>query len=153
MLFRSTLSLSHRGSRSPTGNISHEAIYKPASTRDTSVIIQIGKDRADVTPGEGIYEIHIDSFTPETIPMARHADYMSSFGSPVRFETAISDASPVWTRFELSRPKNRLHSNRHRSFVDKSIPAEPPSSSTLGAQAGYIWKRARYKRRVLRSWS
>ena len=30
-------------------------------------------------PGEEIYELYIDSFTPETIPMARLADYMASF--------------------------------------------------------------------------
>jgi len=30
-------------------------------------------------PGEEIYELHIDVFTPETIPMARLADYMTSF--------------------------------------------------------------------------
>jgi hypothetical protein len=29
--------------------------------------------------GEEVYELYIDSFTPETIPMARLADYMSSF--------------------------------------------------------------------------
>ena len=30
-------------------------------------------------PGEEIYELYIDSFTPETIPMARLADYMANF--------------------------------------------------------------------------
>jgi hypothetical protein len=30
-------------------------------------------------PGEEVYEFCIDSFTPETIPMARLADYMASF--------------------------------------------------------------------------
>ena len=30
-------------------------------------------------PGEEIYELYIDAFTPETIPMARLADYMTSF--------------------------------------------------------------------------
>ena len=30
-------------------------------------------------PGEEVYELYIDSFTPETIPMARLADYMASF--------------------------------------------------------------------------
>jgi hypothetical protein len=30
-------------------------------------------------PGEEVYELCIDSFTPETIPMARLADYMASF--------------------------------------------------------------------------
>ncbi|HTX36818.1 MAG TPA: hypothetical protein VME43_17435 [Bryobacteraceae bacterium] len=29
-------------------------------------------------PGEEIYELYIDAFTPETIPMARLADYMTS---------------------------------------------------------------------------
>jgi hypothetical protein len=30
-------------------------------------------------PGEETYELHIDAFTPDTIPMARLADYMASF--------------------------------------------------------------------------
>jgi hypothetical protein len=30
-------------------------------------------------PGEEVYELYIDAFTPETIPMARLADYMASF--------------------------------------------------------------------------
>ena len=30
-------------------------------------------------PGEQVYELYIDAFTPETIPMARLADYMASF--------------------------------------------------------------------------
>jgi hypothetical protein len=30
-------------------------------------------------PGEEVYELYVDSFTPETIPMARLADYMASF--------------------------------------------------------------------------
>jgi hypothetical protein len=30
-------------------------------------------------PGEEVYELYIDSFTPETIPMARLADYMANF--------------------------------------------------------------------------
>ncbi len=30
-------------------------------------------------PGEEVYELYIDSFTPETIPMARLAGYMASF--------------------------------------------------------------------------
>jgi hypothetical protein len=30
-------------------------------------------------PGEGVYELYIDSFTPETIPMSRLAGYMASF--------------------------------------------------------------------------
>ena len=29
--------------------------------------------------GEEVYELYVDSFTPETIPMARLADYMASF--------------------------------------------------------------------------
>jgi hypothetical protein len=29
-------------------------------------------------PGEGVYELYIDSFTPETIPMSRLAEYMAS---------------------------------------------------------------------------
>ena len=30
-------------------------------------------------PGEEVYELYINSFTPETIPMARLADYMANF--------------------------------------------------------------------------
>src|SRR5438067_2181667 len=43
-----------------------------------SATIQTGREFA-VMPSEDTYEFYIDAFTPETIPMARLADYMRSF--------------------------------------------------------------------------
>jgi hypothetical protein len=43
------------------------------------VIIRAGKDSAVVIASEGVYELHIDSFTPGTIPMSRLGGYMASF--------------------------------------------------------------------------
>ena len=44
-----------------------------------SVIIQTGKDRSAIMRGDPIYELYIDSLTPETIPMARLAGYLADF--------------------------------------------------------------------------
>jgi len=86
-----------------------------------SVINRTGKDGVAVMPGEEIYELYIDSFTPETIPMARLADYTASFAELLghrehvhfgRLETGkFEGLLPVWTnRSAQSRQNGSMRS-------------------------------------------
>jgi hypothetical protein len=63
-------------------------------------------------PGEETYDLHIDAFTPESIPMARLAEYMSSFADllghqdHVHFGKLKAGSLCVTARVdEVARPK------------------------------------------------
>src|SRR5664280_1922907 len=45
-------------------------------------------------PGEEVYELYIDAFTPETIPMARLADYMASFAELLGYGEHVHFGKP-----------------------------------------------------------
>ena len=88
-------------------------------------------------PGEEIYELYTDSFTPETIPMARLADYMASFAEllghseHVHFGKLKAGSLSVTARVdEIDGERLRSGSMKSAMVVDRS-PLEKRSGRSM----------------------